>query len=193
MSRLPPAVIQKWSKVKHELVPVIDKMKGPTLTDEFKKDLKKKVTALYDQFDGGLKKSLKAGAEAKTDKDAVVAISQAHKTATDYKKKTAKARAEWGTSGGAVAKSIESAWTISSRPARARWRRWRPSEGRSPATVGCRVTLVTPSDSSCYTGWRTRHSGRWLLQSGRRRPRGRSPEAWETAARTAAARPGPED
>ena len=109
VSRLPPAVNQKRSKVKHELVPVIDKMKGPTLTDAFKKDLKKKVLALYDQFDGGLKKSLKAGAEAKTDKDAVLAISQAHKTATDYKKKTAAARAEWGMSASSVAKRIETA------------------------------------------------------------------------------------
>lgn len=109
MSRIPKEQLEKWTKLKHEMLPFIDKLKGPTVDDDYKKELKKKVTALYDQFDSGLSKTLKAANDAKSDKDAVKALSVAIKTSNDYISKTKAAGKDWGTSGRSIAESIEGA------------------------------------------------------------------------------------
>ena len=111
MALLPKTVVDRWKKLKHDLIPFIDKLKGPTVDDAFKKELKKKVTALYDQFDSGLGKSLKTATEAKTDKDAVLALGAAIKSSTDYLAKTKTAQAAWGTNGRSIGDTIADALT----------------------------------------------------------------------------------
>jgi hypothetical protein len=108
MGRLPKEVLEKWTKLKHELLPSIDKIKDDTVSEATKKDLKKKVKTLYDQFDSGLSKLLKSANDAKTDKDALKPLSEASKTATAYLRKAQAAKSAWGElEGGAIAEKFE--------------------------------------------------------------------------------------
>ena len=98
-ARIPPLVIQQWGKVKHDLIPVIEKTKGAGMTPEFKKDLVKKVEALFTQFDSGLRDKLKKASDAKNDADAKKALQDVVNISSDYLAKLKTARASWGTAG----------------------------------------------------------------------------------------------
>jgi hypothetical protein len=95
MSRLPKKVMERWTKLKHELLSAIDKIKDDMVTDAKKKDWKKKVGALYDQFDSGLSKTLKKADDAKSDKDALKPLGEAVKTTNAYMGKVKTAQAGW--------------------------------------------------------------------------------------------------
>jgi hypothetical protein len=95
MSRLPKKVMERWTKLKHELLSAIDKMKDDMIDDAKKKDWKKKVGTLYDQFDSGLSKTLKKADDAKSDKDALKPLSEAVKTTNAYISKVKTTTASW--------------------------------------------------------------------------------------------------
>ena len=102
MPRLPESVIQNWDKLKHDLLPFIDKLNDPMLSSDFKKELKKKVEALYGQFDSGLKDKLKKVNSAKTDQDAKAALKVVIPIVQDYDAKVKAKQTEWGTNGKAI-------------------------------------------------------------------------------------------
>ncbi|HZC72291.1 MAG TPA: hypothetical protein VE442_16470 [Jatrophihabitans sp.] len=105
--RIPPLVIQQWGKVKHDLIPVIEKTKGPGMTPEFKQDLRKKVETLFVSFDKGLRDKLKKASEAKNDAEAKKALQDVITISGDYLSKLQTAQKQWGTSGRSAGEVIE--------------------------------------------------------------------------------------
>jgi hypothetical protein len=105
--RIPPMVIQQWGKVKHDLVPFIEKLKGPTVDAAYRSDLKKKVETLFGQFDAGLRDAMKKANDAKTDADAKKYLQQIVTTSTDYMTKLKAAQKQWGDSGRSIGDTIE--------------------------------------------------------------------------------------
>jgi hypothetical protein len=95
MGRLPKKAIERWPKLKNQLFPAIDKINDPMVTDAHKKELKKQVKKLYDQFQSGLSKTLKKADTAKTDKDALKPLNDAIKTANSYQGKVKTAKTKW--------------------------------------------------------------------------------------------------
>lgn len=105
--RIPPMVIQQWGKVKHDLVPFIEKLKGPTVDAAYRADLKKKVETLFGQFDDGLREKMKKANDAKNDTDAKKYLKQVVDTSADYMVKLKAAQKQWGTTGRSIAETIE--------------------------------------------------------------------------------------
>jgi hypothetical protein len=93
--RLPQAVVDKWKKLKHDLVPAIDslKPKGKNFkwTDAEKSQLKTWVTDMYARFDQGLRAKLETAVSGKTDAEVRAALVDAMKIALDYKTELSKA------------------------------------------------------------------------------------------------------
>jgi hypothetical protein len=109
--RIPNEIVKQWGKVKRDLIPTIEKAKGPTLTPEFKKDMKKKVEALFTTFDSGLRDKLKKVSDAKSDADAKKALEEIVRVSTDYLNKLKAAKSQWGVTGTSIARSIETPLT----------------------------------------------------------------------------------
>jgi hypothetical protein len=105
--RIPPLAIEQWNKVKTELVSTIQKAKGPTIDAAYKKELAKRVQALFTQFDSGLKATMKKANDAKTDADAKKALADVVKISTDYMNKLTAAQKQWGENGLGAAEIIE--------------------------------------------------------------------------------------
>jgi hypothetical protein len=105
--RIPPLIIQQWGKIKHDLIPVIQKSKDSAHTAEYKKDLTKKLEALYEQFDKGLRDKLKKANEAKSDADAKKVLQDIVTISTDYLNKLKTATSQWGTDGRSAAEVIK--------------------------------------------------------------------------------------
>lgn len=105
--RIPPLVIEQWGKVKHDLIPTIQKMSGPTVTSDYKKELTKKVETLFKQFDSGLRDKLKKANDAKSDADAKKALQDVITIAADYMTKLKAAQKQWGDNGRSAGEVIE--------------------------------------------------------------------------------------
>ena len=99
--RLPPAVIQKWIKIKKEMPDSFDKMPKDLLSDKEKKKLKKAVEDLFDEFDSGLRKHMETASESEDEAKAKKALEQISKITAQYANKADKAVQD------AVAKEVE--------------------------------------------------------------------------------------
>ena len=95
-NRLPKQVVERWSKMKPDVLARIDKIKGPMVTAAQKTQLKAKAKALYDKFNKGLSAKLKTASTAKQDADAKAALKDVITITGGYKIKAQAAIATWG-------------------------------------------------------------------------------------------------
>jgi hypothetical protein len=109
MPVLPPSLVDKWKKLKHQVIPTVQAIKNQVLTEQSKKDLIKKVNDLYGTFDSGLSAKLKKANDAKTDKDTVLAVGEVLNIAKDYRTKVAAAKSAWGTYGSTLISMFDAA------------------------------------------------------------------------------------
>lgn len=108
--RIPSAVIKKWGQLKHDFISSIDGLKEKGIvTKDYKKDIKKKVEALYTEFDAGLSSKLKKASTTKSDEEAVTEINKAKGVATTYLATVNKRKTEWGVDLVAVANKFKRA------------------------------------------------------------------------------------
>jgi hypothetical protein len=105
--RIPPLVIDQWKKVKKDLIPTIEKMKGQTVTSAYRAELKKKAQTVFDTFDDGLRDKMKKANDAKTDAQAKTALAEVVKVSTDYLAKLKTTTSDWGTNGKGIKDIIE--------------------------------------------------------------------------------------
>ena len=160
MGRLPKEVMEKWTKIKHELLSAIDKISDPTVDEAHKKDLKKKVSGMYDQFDAGLSKTLKQANDAKTDKDALKPLSEAIKTASSYVGKVETAQAGWGDEDNGIGdKMVKAAGKTSNAPVREKRSESPSPRNRSPRSRRADTHREFASRSLRCVGLRGSYSG----------------------------------
>ena len=95
MKRLPSAVIAKWGKLKHDLLPAIDALRDVRITDEDKAKQKRAVKELYEEFDSGLSAKCKKASTAKDDDDAKEALEKVLQVVATYKNAVNAKKSGW--------------------------------------------------------------------------------------------------